>query len=309
MLRILILLGYNTPMPAKKTNPKTNTDSVIVRSDNGTIQITFTIPFENVKKSRDEAAKEFGKDLEVPGFRKGNAPVDKVIEHVPQNTLLEKTLSKILPKLLADAINVHKIKPAIYPKFELVKAQEGEDWQVRAVTCEIPKIELGDYKKDITGINRAKSLWVPGKVKEEKEPSREEKEQQILKTLIEKINLKVPKVLIEEEVNSRLAKLLERLEKLGLSLESYLASINKTSQTLRQEYEKQSQDAISIDLILSEVAQKENLTIETKDIDAAINAAQADPKLAKELDTPDRRKFIEAILRRRKALDYLTSLM
>ena len=95
---------------------------------------------------------------------------------------------------------------------------------------------------------------------------------------------------------------------MGLSLESYLASINKTGETLRLEYEKQASDAISVDLILSEVAQKENLSIEAKDVEAALNAAQADPKLSKELDTPERRRFIEAILRRRKALDYLTAL-
>ena len=91
-------------------------------------------------------------------------------------------------------------------------------------------------------------------------------------------------------------------------MESYLASINKIGETLRLEYEKQASDAISVDLILSEVAQKENLSIEAKDVEAALNAAQADPKLSKELDTPERRRFIEAILRRRKALDYLTAL-
>ena len=297
-------------MPKLKS-PKSETESiesVIAKSDDGTIQITFTIPYEKIQKSREEAAQELGKDIEVPGFRRGMATLEKVIEHIPQNTLLEKTLSKILPKLVTDSISKYKIKPAIYPRFELVKAQDGEDWQVRAVTCEIPKIELNDYKKDISGINRAKSLWIPGKDKEKKEPSREEKKQQILKTLLEKINLKIPKILIDEEANSRLAKLLERLEKLGLSLESYLASINKTGETLRLEYEKQASDAISVDLILSEVAQKENLSIEAKDVEAALNAAQADPKLSKELDTPERRRFIEAILRRRKALDYLTAL-
>src|SRR3990172_11393912 len=292
-----------------QSDEKVKLSSTIAKSDDGTIQITFTIPYSEIKETQDKVVDELKKDIEIPGFRKGNAPKEKVAERIPQNTLLERTLSKILPKLVGDAIKEHKITPVIYPKFELIKAVPDEDWQIRAVTCELPKIDLGDYKKEISGKARADKLWVPGKDDKKKEASREEKEQEIINILLDSVKVTIPKVLIEEEVNSRLAKLLERLEKLGLSLASFLASINKTSQTLRQEYEKQSQDAISIDLILSEVAQKENLTIETKDIDAAINAAQADPKLAKELDTPDRRKFIEAILRRRKALDYLTSLM
>ena len=83
-------------MPKLKS-PKSETESiesVIAKSDDGTIQITFTIPYKEIQKSREEAALELGKDIEVPGFRRGMATLEKVIEHIPQNTLLEKTLSK-----------------------------------------------------------------------------------------------------------------------------------------------------------------------------------------------------------------------
>jgi len=152
-------------------------------------------------------------------------------------------------------------------------------------------------------------LWIPGKgTKEEKKPTREEKEQEILKLLLEKIDVKIPKMLIEEETNSRLSKLLERLEKLGLTLESYLSSIGKTPETLRKEYEKQAKEALSLDLILTEIAKEEKISVDPKEIDSAIDAAKADPKLAEELNTPERRQFIEVILKRRKALDMLISL-
>lgn len=288
-----------------------SSSSTVARSDDGTIQITFTIPYSDINKVQEEVAQEIGKDIEVPGFRKGMAPISKIIDHVSKQSLLEKTLSKILPRLVADAINEHKITPSIYPKFELVKAVEGEDWQIRAITCELPKIELGDYKKEISGIARAKSLWTPGKSneKDKKEPTREDKEQEVIKILLEKVNLKVPHILIDEEANSRLSKLLERIEKLGLSLESYLASIGKTADVLRNEYESQAKSAIALDLILTEIASKENIIVVPKEVDAAIDASKADPKLAKDLDTPERRRFIEVILKRRKALDSLIALI
>ncbi len=302
-------------MLKKVTNTAKSMQSVVARSDDGTVQITFTIPFAKISKAREAAAEVLGKDTEVPGFRKGHAPLSKVLENIPENTLLEKTLSGILPELLAKAIKEHKIAAAVYPKFELLKAKEGEDWQIRGTTCELPKIDLGDYKSELSGTAKAKTIWTPGSAKDAKpddnpkSPTREEKEQQVIKTLLDKINIKIPKILIDEEANSRLAKLLERLEKLGLSLESYLASIGKTAQTLRSEYEAQAKSAIELDLILNEVALKENITVDTKEVDAAVSAAQADPKLAKELDTPERRRFIEVILKRRKALDTLTSLV
>ena len=293
----------------KAKQGKSADTSTIARSDDGTIQITFTIPYTDIQKAKEEVGKEYAEKADIPGFRPGKAPFDKVLENIPENTLLEKTLAKILPKLLTSAIQKHVITPAIYPKFELVSAEEGKDWQIRAVTCELPIINLGDYKKGLSSIKTTSSIWTPGKDKDtdSKTPTREEKEQEVIKYILENIKLNLSRVLIEEEVNSRLSKLLERIEKLGLSLESYLTSINKTAQDLRTEYEEQAKNAIALDLILTKIAEEENLKVDIKDVDAAVSAGQADKELAKELDTPERRRFIEVILKRRKALDFLTS--
>ena len=284
-------------------------NSTVARSDDGTIQITFTVPFSDIQKAKTEVAKEYSTTSNVPGFRPGKAPLEKILESIPENTLLEKSLSKILPDLLTAAIQEHKITPAIYPKFELVSAKDGEDWQIRAITCEIPEIDLGNYKKVLSAKKATSTIWIPGKgdVTEERKVSREEKEQETIKILLENVKINISKVLIDEEVNSRLSKLLERIEKLGLSLDSYLASIGKTAESLRQEYEDHAKKAISLDLILTKIADEEKLQIDKKDVDAAIEAGRADKDVADKLDTPEQRRFIEVILKRRKALDYLTS--
>lgn len=300
-------------MPGKKNQNSLKTTSTIARSDDGTVQITFAIPFSDIKKEREKQALELGKTMDVPGFRKGKAPIDKIVEQIPENTLMEKTLSKILPQLLGDAIKKFRLKPATYPKFEIIKAKENENWEVRAITCEIEDVKLGDYKKEIVAEIRSKALWTPDKAnktadEEDKGKDRLQKEQDIIKILLDKAKVKVPSLLIEEEVNTRLSKLLERLERLGLTLESYLASINKTSESLRRDYQEQSKASLALDLILNQVAIEENISVEANEIDAAINAAQADSKLTEELSSPERKRFIEVILKRRKALDFLTSL-
>ena len=281
-------------------------NSVVAKSDDGTIQITYTIPFGKISKIKEQVALGLAKDIELPGFRKGKAPLDKILENIPENTLLEKTLSKILPQLFADTIKEQKIKPAIYPKFELVSAKDNEDWQIRATTAEIPDINLGNYKDKVKGTLRSGGLWKPGDDKK-KELSREEKEQVVIKTLLDNIKLEIPKVIIESEVNSRLSKLLDQIEKLGLTLESYLASINKTSEQLRTEYERQAKEAVALDLILAKIAQVEKIKVSEPEINAAIGASSADPKLAKELDTPEKRRLVESILLKRHALSKLTS--
>ena len=284
-------------MAAKAKSKNTTTSKpVVAKESDGSIQITFTIPFAQIKKNREEVAIGLGKDIEVPGFRKGKAPLDKLLGQIPANTLVEKVLSKILPQLLADTVDKNKLRLAIYPKYELVSAEEGKDWQIRAKTAEIPDFEVGDYKNIVKSEFASDKIWTPDKAKkdvgkeEKKEMTQMEKEQKVMEILLKNIKVTVPKMLLEEEVNSRLSQLLERIEKLGLKLESYLASVGKDTDKLRSEYEKQAKESISLELILSKIAEEEKIAIGKEQIDAAIKASSADPNLAMQLDTPEKRR-------------------
>ena len=293
-----------------KPADKSKITSTVAKSEDKSIQITFTIPFSIVKRAQDEVIADYSKEAEIPGFRKGKAPIDKVREKISQNVLTEKSMSKILPKALADAINEHKIKPATYPKFELIKADEGDDWQLRATTCELPEVNLGDYKKIISEASKTKSIWTPEKglpKDKPKEPTKEEKEQEVIKILLDSIQINIPKVLINEEVDSRLSALLARIEKLGLNFEGYLGSLEKTPEGLRGEYELQAKSSIALELILNAIAEEDKTKIEETQIDEAIKAASADPKLSEKLNTPEQRRLIRSILLRRETLDRLTA--
>jgi len=285
--------------------------STIAKSENGNVQITFSIPFALVKEEREKALRTLGESLELPGFRKGKAPLKKVAEHTAKETLIQKTLEGLLPKTVADAIVEYKIRPAIYPRLEVLKAPEDEDWQVRALTCELPQVSLGNYKEAIKGAARSKAIWTPDKGKDvaKKEPSREEKEQETLKILLSAIKVNIPNLLIDEEVNTRLSGLLEKIEKLGLTLDGYLGSIGKTPESLREEYKKRAEEAIALDLILDKIAEEEKIKVEETQIEEVIKVSSADPKMAEKLNSPEQRRLIASILRRRACLDSLIALL
>lgn len=291
---------------------KVNKNYAVAKESDGTIQITFTISNDLIATNEKKALEEFSKDVEVPGFRKGNAPLDRVKEHVSKEKLVEKTLSGILPKMLTDALADEKIRPSVFPKFELVSSVDGEDWQVRAITCEILPFELGNYKENIKGLSNKEKIWTPDKDANEKEnsqPNRIDKEQKIIESLLQTIKVIIPKVLIEEEVNSRLSQLLSRIEKLGLNLESYLASIGKNPQTLREEYSKQSEESIKIELILEKIAEEEKISVSQDEINEAVKASSSDPNIKEKLESPEQLNIIKTILGRRKALDFLLTLL
>lgn len=275
--------------------------STLAREGDGTIQITLTLPALLVQKTEGEALAEISRDLEVSGFRKGKAPLSKVKAATSRESLIKRILGKLLGKAIGDATTTHKIKPALYPRIEVLKAGEGEDWEIRATTCELPKIDLGNYQEVVKGLGKAKAT--------PKEFSREEKEQLVIKTLLETVKFTIPKILIEEEVEDRLAQLLDKIDKLGLSLEGYLGSLSKTVQELRAEYQEQAKNTIALELILEAIAQEQKVVISEKQVDEVINAAKADPSLKSKLASPQQRRVIASVLRRRGSLDSLVKLM
>ncbi|MCX7928249.1 MAG: trigger factor [Patescibacteria group bacterium] len=286
---------------------KNKASFTVARSDNGNIQITFTFPKEEVKKAQEEALKEIGQSITVPGFRKGKAPFEKVKAHVPQQKLVEKVLTILLPETLYKAISTNKIKPAIYPKFELIKTKEDEDWEIRAITAEIPEFSLDNYKEKLVGEIRSKKL-VKSDKKLQNEITKDQKQEVLLRTLVDVVEVNIPPLMIKEELDSRLAQLLQRIEKLGLTLENYLNAIGKNPETLRQEYERDVRDSIALDAILTKIAEKENIEVSQEELEKALEVASSDPQIKKQLKSQAQVNFVKTVLIKRKVLDHLTSL-
>lgn len=263
--------------------------STFKKLNNGNVEIVFTIPAPVINLHKEDTLKEFAKTTVIAGFRKGKAPINKVEEVVNEEKLTEHILSHILPKAFSDSVSEHKYNPAIYPKFDAIKITSSKnvaddtEWQVKAVTCELPRVILPKgYEKKLK--------------KDEKDSS------VLVKSLLEVIKIEIPRLLIEEEVNGRLSQVLERIEKLGLTLEGYLKSVGKTPEGLRGEYDIQSRDAIALELILNEIANQEKVEVTEKEIDEMIKTTGEDvTKVGKE-----QRDMLRRVILRRKALDKIS---
>lgn len=292
-------------MAAKKktTQPKVET-SPIAKGSDGTVQITLTLPWSEVSHEMEHAIAHIAESKEIPGFRKGKAPISEVKKRVSREETLEHALGHMLPHFFGEAVKKHNLIPITYPKFEIISTEENQDWQIRAIIAEMPEINLGDYKKEISAASTISSL----KNKEQKDLTREEKEQMAINTLLEEIVFEAPQMLIDEEVENRLSQLLSRLEKLGVSIESYLASTQKTFESLREEYISQAKTAIKLELILSKLIDEEKIEASDDEIMTFIKAA-GDEKLEEELSKPESKLRIATIIKKRKVIDNLVSLI
>ncbi len=285
-----------------KSETKSANKAVLARLDDGTIQITLSIPFARVQDVQEEVIKEFVQKVEIPGFRKGKAPADLAIKQVDRHKIYEQTLQHLLPEFYADAVQQYNLKPVLAPRFELISVEDDKDWDVRAVTCEIPEISLGDYKKTIKD-----------KAKNTSEITREEKEQQVINALVESIDFKMPAPLIEEEVNHKLSQLLDQVGRLGLTVEQYLASTGRTIEVLKKEYAQQAEDSIKVVLLLNRVSEIEKLIVSDEEIQEVVKASLAsvgnNSQAQSQVESPDQKRLIFSVLMRRKALDVLVNLV
>lgn len=303
-------------MARKKAKAKqkiSKISSTLARQDDGTVQLTITIPYVHVQKAREEALRHLIEGIEIPGFRKGKAPQDVALKHIEQQQLLNHTLQHLLPQSWAQAAEEHKLEPVLAPRFELISINEGEDWSVRAITCELPKVKLGDYKKKILGMARAGDIWTPAKGDPKKQGSgknltREEKEQKIIQALLEIADTDVPRLLVEEEVNHKLSRLLEQVQRLGITIERYVASTGKTIEQIKEEYAQQAQNSIKLELVLNKLAEEEKVEIEDKEIEEIIKAS-GNEQAEEALSSPQQKRIIQSVLARRKALDKLVVLL
>jgi len=276
-----------------------NITSALKRQDDGTIDITVTIPWSLIEKTKEEIIEEHVKETTTPGFRKGKVPKKIVEQNLSQDHLREDILRKLLPLAYSEAVKEQKITPIISPRVHVQKLEDGKDWQFSAQTCEMPDINLGNYKDEVKKITAKTKIVVPGN----KTPQVSFEE--ITKALLQTATFTIPKVILDQEVEKLLSQTLDEIKKLGLSLEQYLASTKRTTESLRQEYAKKAEADVKLEFILSEIAKQENIQVEDKEIEEAIAAAKTETE---KQNLSQNRYLLASIIRQQKTLDFIRNL-
>jgi FKBP-type peptidyl-prolyl cis-trans isomerase (trigger factor) len=277
--------------------------SALERLPRDTLKLTVTLPWQEVKKVYEKVLKKKAKEMEISGFRKGKAPLSMVKKKLGTDALARETLQEILPIAYAEAVKEHQLKPIIQPKLQVLNMKEGKDWQFEAQTCEKPQVKLGKYKEKVKTALKAPKIIVPGKDEKKQEKTQEEKLKELFEVLLKEVKVKLPEILVENEVNRSLARLLNQIEKLGITLESYLNSVKKTVDQLRGEYKERAERTLKLEFVLETIADDLRVKVEKKEIDKIIAKTNKENKGA-----PVNQYYLASLLRRQKTLDRLLNL-
>lgn len=111
-----------------------------------TIQFTSTIPAQSFKQSYNLFLKDYSKDLDVKGFRKGNVPSDLISDEVKE-MLKFQTFEKLAPMYINTAISKENIVPIAPPEYtDIPKILDDLDITFSYTVTIMPKFKLGNLK-------------------------------------------------------------------------------------------------------------------------------------------------------------------
>jgi len=272
------------------------------RQQDGTIKITITLTQDKIKSTQDAVILDLAKQINVAGFRKGKAPLEMATSQLNPEQVREEVLKRLLPQAYIEAVQEHKLNPIMNPKMHIEKIEDGKDWIFYALTCEMPTVELGDYKESVKNLGAKSKIIIPGKEEESKKPPLEE----IIKAVLKGAKVQIPQVLAEQEADRLLSQLLNDVKRLGLSLDQYLGSTNRKPEELRAEYLKRAEEDIKLEFVLQKIAEMEKIVVDEKEIEEAIQKAK-DPAEKENLSA--NKYMLAGILRQQKTLDSLMSLI
>ncbi|WP_434284555.1 trigger factor [Clostridium botulinum] len=110
------------------------------------VKLEITVDSEKFNEAVKKSFKKNAKRFNVPGFRKGKAPLNIIKKYYGEGVLFEDAINFCCEDTYPKAIEENNIKPVDYPQIDVVQIGEGKDFIYTAEVTTVPEVKLGEYK-------------------------------------------------------------------------------------------------------------------------------------------------------------------
>jgi FKBP-type peptidyl-prolyl cis-trans isomerase (trigger factor) len=117
----------------------------VTNQPGSTVEVSITAPWSDISSKWDENLNKIAAEVELPGFRKGTAPLP-MVESSQGQKIADEFLKAVMPQLLVEALQGSNVIPIDYPKYQLVSFSKGNDLVFKATLTQRPTVKIGDYK-------------------------------------------------------------------------------------------------------------------------------------------------------------------
>ena len=114
--------------------------------NNNELKLEFTIEAKKFDEGMKKVFEKSAKYINIPGFRKGKAPMSIVEKHYGPEVFYEDTFNEVVPEEYERELKENNIEAVSRPDIEVKQIGKGKDLIFTAVVQVKPEVKLGKYK-------------------------------------------------------------------------------------------------------------------------------------------------------------------
>jgi trigger factor len=118
----------------------------IERQETNTVKLEVTVGADIFNEALKKAYAKNVKKFNIPGFRKGKAPMNMITKMYGEGVFFEDAINLCCEETYPKVIEENNINPVDYPEIDIVEIGAGKEFVYTAKVTVMPEVELGQYK-------------------------------------------------------------------------------------------------------------------------------------------------------------------
>ena len=110
------------------------------------VKLGFTVDAAKFDEAIRKAYQKDVKNITIPGFRKGKAPMQVIENHYGAGVFYEDAFEILFPEVYQAALTEHSVTPVDRPELNMEQIEKGKDLIFSVEVFVTPDVELGQYK-------------------------------------------------------------------------------------------------------------------------------------------------------------------
>lgn len=193
---------------------------------------------------------------------------------------------------------------ALYDSFEKDHAKGSHEHKTEISEKDLPEFNDEFIKKlgKFENVEDFKKKLKENILYEKQIKNKDKKRVEAIENILKETNVEIPEILTESELEKMLSQLKTDIENAKIDLKTYLIKSGKTEERLREEWKPLAEKKAKTQLILNEIALKENIYPDKEELEKEVNHLLEHYKSA----DPERVKiYVETVLTNEKVMEYL----
>lgn len=110
------------------------------------VKLEITVEAKRFNESLKKSAVKNSRTINIPGFRKGKAPMSIIKKMYGEGVFFEDAINFCCDDTYPEALKEHDINPLDYPQIDIIQIGEGKEFVYTASVAVIPEVVMGEYK-------------------------------------------------------------------------------------------------------------------------------------------------------------------